>query len=250
MTLNLKTFVGCDKIPYCQAHGPSSKLKPTAVTETPEWRRIQRNKEMRALQIAQAEAEALHEQMEFEYSQQKQKQMRAGLRAAQPAADDAAVFEELRRSRHAAKSSVSSNGSSSRESTPKIAESLPEGQGQGHQRNKSKGSTHSSVHSDDGHGGSKQQKQKQQQTKVAPTQAQAPVAAVSATHAANVEKTGLTYKAIYEHDAGDVDEVSFVEGDLIIDCTDFDQGWLTGTVQRTGKRGMLPANYVIYVHST
>ncbi|CDW56963.1 Nebulin and LIM and SH3 1 domain containing prote in [Trichuris trichiura] len=42
--------------------------------------------------------------------------------------------------------------------------------------------------------------------------------------------------------------VTFKEGDLIVNCQAVDQGWMTGTVQRTGKWGMLPANYVERVH--
>jgi hypothetical protein len=41
-----------------------------------------------------------------------------------------------------------------------------------------------------------------------------------------------------------MDEVSFGDGDLITNCTAVDEGWMTGTVQRSGRRGMLPANYV------
>lgn len=49
---------------------------------------------------------------------------------------------------------------------------------------------------------------------------------------------------MYEYKAADADEVSFLEGDFIVNCTPIDEGWLSGVVQRTGKKGMLPANYV------
>lgn len=39
-------------------------------------------------------------------------------------------------------------------------------------------------------------------------------------------------------------QVSFLEGDVIVDCQFVDEGWMTGTVQRTKGWGMLPANYV------
>jgi len=52
------------------------------------------------------------------------------------------------------------------------------------------------------------------------------------------------YKAMYDYESQDVDEVSFRDGDIIINATFIDEGWMTGTVHRTGQAGMLPANYV------
>ncbi|XP_054719673.1 LIM and SH3 domain protein F42H10.3-like isoform X2 [Uloborus diversus] len=53
-----------------------------------------------------------------------------------------------------------------------------------------------------------------------------------------------TFRAMYDYVAQDSDEVSFSDGDTIIECHAIDDGWMTGTVQRTGQSGMLPANYV------
>ncbi|XP_025421956.1 LIM and SH3 domain protein Lasp isoform X2 [Sipha flava] len=55
---------------------------------------------------------------------------------------------------------------------------------------------------------------------------------------------GRVYRAMYDYEAQDLDEVSFTDGDLIVNCAAIDDGWMTGVVQRTGKSGMLPANYV------
>ncbi|VVC91888.1 unnamed protein product [Leptidea sinapis] len=52
------------------------------------------------------------------------------------------------------------------------------------------------------------------------------------------------YIAMYDYEANDSDEVSFREGDLISNVTSIDEGWMTGQVLRTGRTGMLPANYV------
>ena len=49
---------------------------------------------------------------------------------------------------------------------------------------------------------------------------------------------------MYDYVAADDDEVSFSEGDVIINPDPIDEGWMLGTVQRTGARGMLPSNYV------
>ena len=52
------------------------------------------------------------------------------------------------------------------------------------------------------------------------------------------------YLALYDYNAADDDEVSFVENDLIIEVTVIDEGWMEGRVERTGQYGMLPSNYV------
>ncbi|KAJ8337125.1 hypothetical protein SKAU_G00383450 [Synaphobranchus kaupii] len=51
-------------------------------------------------------------------------------------------------------------------------------------------------------------------------------------------------RAIYDYAAQDHDEVSFRDGDVILNVQPIDEGWMYGTVQRTGKSGMLPANYI------
>uniref|UniRef100_A0A671JZX3 Nebulin-like n=1 Tax=Sinocyclocheilus anshuiensis TaxID=1608454 RepID=A0A671JZX3_9TELE len=56
--------------------------------------------------------------------------------------------------------------------------------------------------------------------------------------------TGKTVRAMYDYAAADNDEVSFKDGDVIVSVQSIDEGWMYGTVQRTGKTGMLPANYV------
>ncbi|XP_051523447.1 LIM and SH3 domain protein 1-like [Myxocyprinus asiaticus] len=55
---------------------------------------------------------------------------------------------------------------------------------------------------------------------------------------------GKCYRAVYDYAAADEDEVSFADGDLIVDVQQIDEGWMFGRVERTGKQGMLPSNYV------
>uniref|UniRef100_A0A3B4ZEW0 LIM and SH3 domain protein 1 n=1 Tax=Stegastes partitus TaxID=144197 RepID=A0A3B4ZEW0_9TELE len=55
---------------------------------------------------------------------------------------------------------------------------------------------------------------------------------------------GKRYQAMYSYVAAEADEVSLQEGDLILDVEPIDEGWVFGCNQRTGQRGMLPANYV------
>lgn len=60
----------------------------------------------------------------------------------------------------------------------------------------------------------------------------------------NYGSLGKVYRAMYDYEALDDDEVSFIDGDLIINVSSIEGGWMTGEVQRTGQVGMLPANYV------
>lgn len=53
-----------------------------------------------------------------------------------------------------------------------------------------------------------------------------------------------TVRAMYDYSSADMDEVSFKDGDVIVNVQSIDEGWMYGTVQRSGKTGMLPANYV------
>ncbi|XP_054463030.1 LIM and SH3 domain protein 1 isoform X3 [Anoplopoma fimbria] len=71
----------------------------------------------------------------------------------------------------------------------------------------------------------------------------APVPAQAAA-AAPPPSAGKRYRAVYDYAAADEDEVSFVDGDVIIDVQQIDEGWMYGRVERTGQQGMLPANYV------
>lgn len=56
--------------------------------------------------------------------------------------------------------------------------------------------------------------------------------------------TQKRFQAMYSYMAADADEVSLQEGDLILDVEPIDDGWVFGCNQRTGQRGLLPANYV------
>jgi hypothetical protein len=49
---------------------------------------------------------------------------------------------------------------------------------------------------------------------------------------------------MYDYDARESDEVSFLDGDIIVNCLPIHEGWMSGMVERTGQCGLLPANYV------
>ncbi|KAM9843679.1 LIM and SH3 domain protein 1 [Aulostomus maculatus] len=71
-----------------------------------------------------------------------------------------------------------------------------------------------------------------------------PAEPVRQAAAAPPASAGKRYRAVYDYSAADEDEVSFVDGDVIVDVQQIDEGWMYGRVERTGDKGMLPANYV------
>jgi len=93
---------------------------------------------------------------------------------------------------------------------------------------------------------SHQQQQYRQQPQQHSTTAQAAMMAPPQQKKSSMPK-GDCFQAIYDYDAQDDDEVSFRDGDLIINCVKIDDGWMCGTIHRTGQYGMLPANYVTSV---
>ena len=52
------------------------------------------------------------------------------------------------------------------------------------------------------------------------------------------------YKAIYDYDAKEDDEISFRDGDKFTNCEQIDVGWMIGVHEKSGKHGMFPSNYV------
>jgi hypothetical protein len=55
----------------------------------------------------------------------------------------------------------------------------------------------------------------------------------------------MSYVAIYDYAKADSDEVGFDEGDALAEVvTSQNEGWLIGTVVRTGERGSFPESYV------
>ncbi|XP_044280516.1 nebulette isoform X7 [Varanus komodoensis] len=77
---------------------------------------------------------------------------------------------------------------------------------------------------------------------------QTSVSSMRSMHSQPHSATLRTYRAMYDYSAQDEDEVSFRDGDYIINVQPIDDGWMYGTVQRTGKTGMLPANYIEFVN--
>jgi hypothetical protein len=54
----------------------------------------------------------------------------------------------------------------------------------------------------------------------------------------------MKVRALYSYIAAESDEISFTEGDTIVECEHIDAGWMLGRNPVTGKQGLLPSNYV------
>uniref|UniRef100_A0A8C5ISA2 LIM and SH3 domain protein 1 n=1 Tax=Junco hyemalis TaxID=40217 RepID=A0A8C5ISA2_JUNHY len=86
--------------------------------------------------------------------------------------------------------------------------------------------------------------QQQQQQQPPPSQSYGYKEPTAASSQRNAPAGGGRFRAVYDYNAADEDEVSFQDGDTIINVQQIDDGWMYGTVERTGDTGMLPANYV------
>lgn len=60
---------------------------------------------------------------------------------------------------------------------------------------------------------------------------------------ANENVQTSVFRAIYDYDAKEDDEISFRDGDKFINCEQIDVGWMIGVHEKTGKHGMIPFNY-------
>ena len=58
------------------------------------------------------------------------------------------------------------------------------------------------------------------------------------------EEPTITFRALYDYQAADDDEISFQEGDIIVQAQPVGGGWYFGVVEGSGASGMLPGNYV------
>uniref|UniRef100_V5HNG2 Putative nebulin repeat protein n=1 Tax=Ixodes ricinus TaxID=34613 RepID=V5HNG2_IXORI len=239
MTLNMKTYKGFNKLPYCNAHCPQAKH--TTVADTPEARRLAENTRIQS-QVK------YHE--DFEKLKGKVTQV----------ADD----PETMRIRQTSKiiSNVAYHGELERKSLMEQRRGLLPTEKNGHDH------PAATVVDPDREFDPAQFLQAQPTRKVGSIADYDPLNdnygssatgysgpapqyyrdAVPATQRVMPSQpqmsSGRTFRAMYDYVAQDSDEVSFMDGDVIVSCMPIDEGWMTGTVQRTGLSGMLPANYV------
>ncbi|KAM8825456.1 LIM and SH3 domain protein 1-like [Synchiropus picturatus] len=209
MTLNMKNYKGYDKKPYCNAHYPKGSY--TCVTDTPENIRLKEQTKMQSNVLYREDFEknkgkGFHAVAETPEMQR--------LKKTQAILSNVKYHEEYERTKRGATQPAPFQ--------PPAAESAPSG----------------GVKYHDDYDRMKRGGGVATQPNPSPAAYQPP-AAVSAP-----ASSGGRYRAIYDYSAADDDEVSFMDGDVIVDVQHIDEGWMHGRVERTGQLGMLPANYV------
>ncbi|VDP18816.1 unnamed protein product [Heligmosomoides polygyrus] len=235
MTLNMKNYKGYDKMPYCAPHYP--KTVASVVMDTPEMRRVAENtKNQSQVQYHAAYEKTKGTKIEVANDpemERHKKNMQAQSQVAYTGElDKRKKMEEVRPAFVPAEASVQQP--QQQRVVGSIADYDPLNGSWGTAAAQSRTTnekmpskfrawlTHWFAY--------------RNATSAVPT---AKVQSLSPSGAA-----GFAVKAIYDYTAADKDEVSFLEGDIIVNCEKVDDGWMTGTVQRTLQWGMLPANYV------
>ncbi|XP_051872308.1 LIM zinc-binding domain-containing Nebulette-like isoform X2 [Pristis pectinata] len=241
MTLNMKTYKGYEKKPYCNAHYPKQQF--TIVADTPENLRLKQQSEL---------------QSQAKYKEDFEKNRGRGfsivtdtpelqrLKRTQEQISNIKYHEDFEKTKGKGFTSVPDDlvTERARKNTQFVSDAMYKGV-QPHvvemEKNRSGimgaavlPGAYQQMHSPHSPGYGYMH--------------QSNVSSVRPQHSLPYQISMRTYRAMYDYTAADEDEVSFKDGDYIINVQAIDEGWMYGTVQRTGKTGMLPANYVEPLH--
>lgn len=226
MTLNMKNYKGYNKEPYCNAHYPTTKF--TAVADTPEARRLADNTKIQS-------------QVQYHAEFEKQKGRKIEV------TDDPELLRHQKNT--AIMSNVSYHGvleqkegqEKRRQTLGEIeagdvqasipAQPAPQHVSPQHVQHDPRSGNVGGVQTTNGGVASQ-------------GVTSGPSGVTSGPPPSLPRPEGRVYKAIYDYQAQDDDEIGFFEGDLIINCEPIDEGWMQGMHKKSGNCGMLPANYV------
>jgi len=216
MTLNVKNVKGYEKMPYCHVHYPQPK--PTVVIDGPEMQRI------RLLTDIQSNAK-YHE--DFNKSKGKFTVV----------VDDPALTRAKEQQRMVSQAEYTGKRKDS--SSQLISHDNNNGSNRGHTTSESRvGRVADYDPINDARGslarGYEPTSKSMQNTKFA----------VHQNSHGDARSTLMKVRALYSYTASESDEISFMEGDTIIECEHIDAGWMLGRHPVTGKQGLLPSNYV------
>ncbi|XP_038654014.1 LIM zinc-binding domain-containing Nebulette-like isoform X9 [Scyliorhinus canicula] len=241
MTLNMKTYKGYEKKPYCNAHYPKQQF--TIVADTPENLRLKQQSELQS-QAKYKEDFERNRGRGFSIVTDTPELQR--LKRTQEQISNIKYHEDFEKTRGKGFTSVSDDlvTERARKNTQFVSDAMYKGV---HPHVVEMEKSRSGIMGAAVLPGAYQQMHSphspgygyMHQSSVSSMRPQH-----SLPHAINMR----TYRAMYDYTAADEDEVSFKDGDYIINVQAIDEGWMYGTVQRTGKTGMLPANYVEPLH--
>ncbi|XP_041824807.1 nebulette isoform X1 [Melanotaenia boesemani] len=241
MTLNMKNYKGYDKKPYCNAHYPKTSF--TIVADTPENLRLRQQSELQS-QVKYKKDFEESKGRGFSIVSDTPEMQR--LRKTQEQISIAKYHEDFERAR-------------GRGFTPGLDDPSMERYQRANQMmgeaGYSKGIHPQMMEMDRRPGGiivapvlpgayHHQSVQMQPHQQYHGYMHQTSMSSVRSVTSPPHSATMRVYRALYDYAAQDHDEVSFRDGDVIVNAQHIDEGWMYGTVQRTGKSGMLPANYV------
>uniref|UniRef100_W5N584 LIM and SH3 domain protein 1 n=1 Tax=Lepisosteus oculatus TaxID=7918 RepID=W5N584_LEPOC len=206
MTLNMKNYKGFEKKPYCNAHYPKTTF--TSVADTPENLRLKQQSKM--------QSQVLYKE-EFEKNKGKGFSVVADTPELQRIKKTQDQISNIKYHEDFEKSRMGGEGHSQ---TPP-----PHGTPGNKKKMQLPRFLYLSKHNGSG------------------ARSAEPYHALLSALFFPPQKT-KRYRAVYDYVAADEDEVSFQDGDMILDVQQIDEGWMYGRVERTGQQGMLPANYV------
>lgn len=222
MTLNMKNYKGYEKKPYCNAHYPKQSF--TMVADTPENLRLKQQSELQS-QVRYKE--------EFEKNKGKGFSVVADTPELQRIKKTQDQISNIKYHEEFEKSRMGPSGGEGVESERREPQDSSSYRRPAEQQLPHHIPTSAPAY---------QQPQQQQLTQ-SYVGYKEPAAPVSISRCAP-GGGGKRYRAVYDYSAADEDEVSFQDGDTIVNVQQIDDGWMYGTVERTGDTGMLPANYV------
>uniref|UniRef100_A0A3B3RWB7 Nebulette n=1 Tax=Paramormyrops kingsleyae TaxID=1676925 RepID=A0A3B3RWB7_9TELE len=215
MTLNMKNYKGYEKKPYCNAHYPKQSF--TIVADTPENLRLKQQSEL---------------QSQVKYKKDFEESKGRGFSIV----SDTPELQRLRRTQEQisnAKYHEDFEKTRGRGFTPGMEEANME---------RMRRSKQMMAEARGGYPHTGDMDPRRPGIIVVPARSWSfPQCSAALTPILTMQRT---YRAIYDYTAQDHDEVSFRDGDVIVGVQPIDEGWVFGTVQRTGRSGMLPANYI------
>lgn len=228
MTLNMKNYKGYKKIPYCNAHYPS--IKATTVADTPENRRLEKNTQNQST----LKYHENHEKEKGKYTAVTDDPESLRIKKTQTNTSNVQYHADFEREKSKF-TTVTDDPESRRIQKSQIQTSDVLYKGQ------APAGASQYVPAESGH---LLEGRRPSASAAAPAAAQPAAYTAPPPQAAPPQSQGPRYEAIYDYTAADDDEVSFVEGDIVLNAEIIDEGWMTGTIERTGQTGMLPSNYV------